>query len=225
MFWACDADRSGKTTVGHGDPRPLNEVHMKTPLVALASASLLAASLAATPVPTFAPSHGGGHGGGGGGYRGGGGGGGGAYHGGGHYAGSRGGYRGGGYYGGGYGRGYYGHGYYGHGYYGHGYGGAYYYGWPYYAGAAAFGFILGSAFLSPWYYDYPPAYSYYTYRVDPGPPVYDTTPYNGAAPPAACGSWTWDTGRATYFWVPCRAPASPQPDGYVAPSAPPTDGG
>jgi hypothetical protein len=200
---------------------------MKIALVALASASLVAAGMAAGPVS--AQNRGGGHGGGGGGYHGGGGGGGSGYHGGGggygggHYAGGRGGYRGGysggrGYYGGrAYygGRGYYGHGYYGGRYYGYGYG------YPYFFGGAALGFALGSAYLSPWYYDYPPAYSYYSYRVDPGPSVYAAPPADyGAAPPAACGSWTWDTGRSTYFWTPCATPTAPQPEGYTTP--PPT---
>lgn len=188
---------------------------MKIALAALASASLIAAGMAASPVS--AQSRGGGwHGGGGSYHGGGGGGGGGAYHGGaggyqggGHYAGGGGGYRGGGYYGGGYARG----GDYGHSYRGY-YGGRYAYGFPYFVGGAALGFALSSAYLSPWYDDYPPAYSYYSYRIDPGPPVYDVPPDYGAAPPAACGSWTWDTGRQTYFWVPCSAPAAPPPDGY-----------
>jgi hypothetical protein len=187
---------------------------MKIVLAALASASLVAAGLAASPA--LAQSRGGGHHGGGGAWHGGGGGGsawhgGGGYHGGGHYTARGGGYRGGAYYGG---RGYYGHGYGGY------YGGRYAYGFPYFAGGAALGFALGSSYLSPWYYDYPPAYSY-SYRVDPGPPLYEATPDYGAEPPVACGSWTWDTGRQTYFWTPCSTPAGPPPDGYDAPGPPP----
>ena len=210
---------------------------MKIALVALASASLVAAGMAAGPVSAQSRGggwHGGGGGGGhsaggGGGWHGGGGGGsayrgGGGYRGGGQYVGGRGGYRGGAYYGGGHG--YYGggRGYYGNGYRGY-YGSRYAYGVPYFFGGAALGFALGSAYLSPWYYDYPPAYSYYSYRVDPGPPVYEDAPGYGAAPPAACGSWNWDTGRQTYFWAPCAAPAAPPPEDYVAPQPPVTPRG
>ena len=210
---------------------------MKIALVALASASLVAAGMAAGAVSAQSRGggwHGGGGGGGGhnasgGGWHGGGGGGstyrGGGYRGGGQYVGGRsGGYRGGAYYGGGHG--YYGagRGYYGNGYRGY-YGSRYAYGVPYFFGGAALGFALGSAYLSPWYYDYPPAYSYYSYRVDPGPPVYEDAPDYGAAPPAACGSWTWDTERQTYFWAPCAAPAAPPPEDYVAPRPPVTPRG
>jgi len=193
---------------------------MKIALVALASASLVAAGMAAGPV-SAQNRGGGGHSASGGGWHGGGGGGsayrGGGYRGGGQYAGG-GGYRGGAYYGGG--RGSYG----GRGYYGHG--ARYYgYGYPYFFGGAALGFALGSAYLSPWYYDYPPAYSYYSYRGDPGPPVYEAAPDYGPAPPAACGSWTWDTGRSTYFWVPCAASGAAPPPDYVAPGPPPTPRG
>ena len=159
---------------------------MQTLLVALASASLLTAGLAAAPTPAQAQAHGGGGRGGGGSHAGGGfHGGGSAYHGGGYHGGGA--YHGGGYRGGGR---YYGSRYYGGRYYA-----------PYYAGA--FGFALGSAFAAPWYdYDYPPADSY-SYAVPPPPPdAYDDVP-DEAPPPQACGAWSWDASQSAYFWTPC----------------------
>lgn len=185
---------------------------MKKILVALASATLMAAPLAALPTTAAAQHHGGG--GGGGGWHGGGGGGGG-WHGGGGWGG---GYHGGGWggYRGGWGRGY--------GYWGGGY--------PYFWG----GLGLGYWAADPWYYDYPAYYGYapyygYSYETsgpadadgdyEEGPPPAGS--YNGAppvnaprgpaaaapsqsyqAPPSqACGQWVWDAGANKYNWVGC----------------------
>ena len=209
--------------VGHSDPRPLMEVPLKTVLVTLASASLLAA-----PLPVFAQSH---HGGGGsaghgassgGGRHGAGGFGRGTASG--HAAGGRGGgshisggQAGGNRHGGGYrvaGRGYGdGHGRDRRSYSSHrGYGGYPYY----YGGGFGLGFALSRSSGYPSYYSTPyygyydtPYYGLYESRtvvVDQqylDPRTYDTAPVRG--PPAdACGSWAWDEAAAVYNWIPCQ---------------------
>lgn len=157
---------------------------MKKILITLASISLLAAPILATPVAAAAQSHRGG-----GGYHGGGGfhGGVGAFHGGGRYHGGgyRGGYRGGGYYGGGYYR-----------HRGND-------GWGY-VGAGILGLAVGSALSSsynyPTYYETYPAYGAPVYRER----VYSYSDgYAYGGPPQACGAWSWDSYQGRYFWIPC----------------------
>jgi len=94
---------------------------------------------------------------------------------------------------------------------GPGFRGGYYHrygGYPYVIGGLGLGLALGSAFASPWYYDYPAYYpGYYGYEVvEPAPPpyAYDAPPpAAGPRPPAACGAWKWDPSEDKYFWIPC----------------------
>ncbi len=160
---------------------------MKTILAALASVALLAAPLASIPTPAAA------HGGGGSGFHGGGGGfrGGGGFHGGGDFHGG-GGFRGGGFHGG----------------YRGGYGGGY---GGYYLGAGGLGFALGLDYGDLGFYGDPYDYDDYAAYGIGGPDPYgydgaDAPPPPGAyqaGPPQACGSWSWDTARSTYDWIPC----------------------
>jgi hypothetical protein len=159
---------------------------MKKFLAAVASIALLAAPLASISSPALAHPGGGGGGGmhgggfGGGGFRGGGFRGGGGFH-------------GGGFRGGGFGhRG------------GHG---------DYFA-AGALGLALGLDYADPYFYGDPLYYDddyadyaygdpYDDYGPDGAPPPAYQQPPSAAQSPQACGSWSWDSGRSTYNWVPC----------------------
>jgi hypothetical protein len=166
---------------------------VKPVIVALASASLIAAPLSAAAQRGGGS---GGHGGWSGGGHGGGGGGGGAWRGGGW----------GGWHGGGHG------GWYG-GWHGHNYGC-----WGCYYGSFAFGLALGAAWY-PWYWDapyygYPYGYTvvypdggyyYDRYQRDYGPPP----PTYAAPAQPACGTWLWDGQRQQYNWMPCAVAPPP----------------
>jgi hypothetical protein len=98
-------------------------------------------------------------------------------------------------------------------------------GYPYYFADFGLGFALGLSVLDPWYWDGGPYYGGYYYGYPPyGPPpggYYAPPPPSGGYPapppaasgapavagpsqaPAACGSWKWDTDKQTYNWIPC----------------------
>jgi hypothetical protein len=98
---------------------------------------------------------------------------------------------------------------------------------PFYFADFGLGFALGMSAIDPWFYDgfYGPYYDApyaYSYGPPPGgyyyPPPGAPYPPQQAAPqgapptagattqsqqPAACGSWSWDAAKQAYNWVPC----------------------
>lgn len=105
-----------------------------------------------------------------------------------------GGFHGGGFHGGGYRGG-------GGGWHGGYYGGGY----PF-VGGVGLGLALG-AVAAPWSY-YDGYYPGYAYGPGYGPGyasdyAYDAPPQQAAAPPAACGNWSWNPTQNRYDWISC----------------------
>jgi hypothetical protein len=89
---------------------------------------------------------------------------------------------------------------------------------PYYFADFGLGLAFGMSAIDPWFYDgfYGPYYDApYAYGPPPGGyyyPPQQAAP-QGAPPtagattqsqqPAACGSWSWDAAKQAYDWVPC----------------------
>jgi hypothetical protein len=89
-------------------------------------------------------------------------------------------------------------------------------GYPFYFADFGLGLALGLSFIDPWYYDGVYGGYYGNYAYGPPPPYYyppapygqagpPPPPATSAQPPAACGSWAWDTAKQVYNWVACAS--------------------